>query len=206
MKKKIIAVLLILVFLYCVGGVAYSIFVNQKDNRKKKEDSDILRIEGYEYFMHKSKVTNLYKEEFLLLKDNLESDKIDFDSYASSIAKLYIIDFYTLNNKINKYDIGSVQFVYNLSLENFKLKASETIYKYIIDNTNSDRNQTLPEVKEVLIDNINKNQYTIESKVYDSYEILLNWSYKEDLGYDTSAKLVLINDNSIISVVEESRG
>ena len=52
------------------------------------------------------------KTEFDVLKANLESDTIDEEAYALSIAKLFIIDLYTMNNKINKYDIGGIEYVY----------------------------------------------------------------------------------------------
>ena len=207
MKKKILVVLLILVFLYCIGGVAYSIFVRQHNNKKKiNRDNDIVKIDGYDYEMLKSKSTEIYKDNFMELKDNLESGEIDFKKYASSVAKLYIIDFYTLSNKVNKYDVGSVQYVYLDAQENFRLKASETLYKYVIDNTNNDRDQKLPEVSEIMIEKLEEGTFAIDSDTYDSYIIDLNWIYKEEMGYETNARLTLVKRDNVISVVEESRG
>lgn len=205
MKKKILIILLVLVFIYCIGGVIYSIVVKQVSNKKTINENTLVKIANYDYTMDTEVATSLFKENFMTLKSNLESDSIDYKSYASDVAKLYIIDFYTLTNKINKYDIGSIQFIYSDGVENFKLKASETVYKYLIDNTNNDRVQELPEVSEIFIENIEESTYIINSEELPAYKINLNWIYKKELGYDESAEIILVNKEGIISVVEENR-
>ena len=202
MKKKILIILLILIFLYCIGGVIYSVIVRQK--KEVVETSSILTIDKYDYKFDYLKETTLYKQEFNNLKSNLESEEIDLKNYASSIAKLYIIDLYTLSTKSNKYDITSDQYVHINNRDNYKLKVSETLYKYIEDNSNG-RSQNLPEVSEVILKDIVESTYIIGSNEYPCYNVNISWFYKKDLGYDTSATLTLINDNSIISVVEEKR-
>ena len=202
MKKKILVILLVLIFMYCIGGVIYSIVVSQKDD--EEVTLNILSINNYNYKIDVDKETDIYKHEFNFLKNNLESEEIDFKDYASSIAKLYVIDLYTLNTKTNKYDITSNQYVYNSASENYNLKVSETLYKYIEDNTDG-RNQELPVVSEVIINNIEESKYIIGSKEYQSYIIDIDWLYEKDLGYDTEALITLINDNNIISVVAQSK-
>ena len=202
MKKKILIILLILIFIYCIGGVIYSIIINQK-TKGKEADNNILTINNYDYQIDDS-VTTLYKNEFNSLKSNLESKDIDYNNYASSIAKLYIIDLYTLSIKRNKYDVTSSQYIYSSVIENYKLKVSDTLYNFIEDNCD-ERNQELPEVSEVIIENVEESTYLIDSKEYDSYVITLSWLYKKDLGYDTEAVLTLINKDGIISVIEEKR-
>lgn len=206
MKKKILIILLVLVFIYCIGGVVYSIVVRQISNNANVKDEKVLvKIKGYDYAMDEDIATSLFNKNFMELKNNLESDNIDYKLYASSVAKLYIIDFYTLTNKVNKYDIGGVQFVYKDGVENFKLKASETLYKYIIDNTNDDRKQELPEISEIFIDSVEEGTFLYNSEEFPSYIIRLNWIYKKELGYDSSAEVELVNKDGIISVVEEKR-
>mgnify|MGYP004642297763 CR=1 FL=1 len=204
MKKKVLVVLLILVFLYCIGGVVYSIFVKQIDNKEKKpvKSNDIVSIKDYPYEMNKKKSTKLFKDNFLELKENLESSSVDYEAYAKSVAKLFASDFYTLSNKINKYDIGGVQFVFNEKQDNFKLKASETFYKYIEDNTDSNRQQELPLVSEVFVDSINEESYVIENTEYSGYLAKVKLVYEKDLGYDTDILLTLVKSDNIISVVQ----
>lgn len=198
--KKVLVVLLILIFVYCIGGVIYSL--NIKDN--KKQEDTILSINGYEYKI-KNSVNDLYKNEFNKLKTNLESDNVNIDEYIKSIAKLYIIDLYSLNDKINKYDVSTAQYVKETSRENFKLKVSETIYKYIEDKSDGERSQDLPIVTEVFVDNVNETTYKINELDYKAYQVLISWIYDKDLGYPMSADLTLIEENNIISVVSEKR-
>ena len=198
--KKVLVVLLILIFVYCIGGVIYSL--NIKDD--KKQEDTILSINGYEYKI-KNSVNDLYKNEFNKLKTNLESDNVNLNEYIKSIAKLYIIDLYSLNDKINKYDVSAAQYVIDTSRENFKLKVSETIYKYIEDKSDGERSQDLPIVTEVFVDNVNETTYKINELDYKGYQVLISWKYDKDLGYPMSADLTLIEENNIISVVSEKR-
>lgn len=202
MKKKVLIILLSLLFIYCIGGVVYSLLIGDKSSTVDKEVSI---IEVNDYKIDEKKVSNLYKQEFEILKNNLESSQIDYNEYAKSIAKLYIIDLYSLNDKLNKYDVTSSQYVYNNSQENFELKVSETLYKYLEDNNDGEREQVLASVTEVNIQSIEESLYAIDSNEYKSYNIVINWNYDKELGYDTSAVLTLINVDNKISVFEHRK-
>ena len=156
MKKKVILFLCILIFVYAAGGTIYYIAT-----REKKDDKPIVTnkdtIKGYDYTL-KSNATKLYEDEFKTLKANLEGD-INYDEYAVSIAKLFVIDLYTINNKINKYDTGGASFVYPDGRDNYKLNVQDTIYKYVEDNTNGKRTQNLPEVSSVIVKDSKKDTY-----------------------------------------------
>ena len=180
----------------------YSVLVKPEDN---KSIENILKINNYHYQINQSEVNSLYKREFKNLKANLENSDIDYDEYVKSVAKLYIIDLYSLTDKQNKYDVTSSQYVYEPNQENFKLKVSETLYKYIKDNTNNDRDQELPKVSEIFINDVVSSSYVIDNNEYDAYIINISWVYGKDLGYDTTAKLTLVNINDLVSVVEENR-
>jgi len=202
MKKKVLIIFLVLIFLYCIGGVIYSLFINTD---VKEEEKKIITINNFDYEINEKNVGSLYINEFKKMKDNLESAEINYKDYVDSISKLYIIDLYSLNDKINKYDVTSVQYVNKESQENFKLKVSETIYKYIEDNSNNDRKQELASVVEVIIKNVENTNYLIGEKEYEAYNVTLEWLYEKDLGYDTNAILTLIKDENVISVVSEKR-
>lgn len=202
MKKKVLIILLSLLFIYCIGGVIYSLLITDKS---RKDDKVVSIIEVSDYKIDEKKVSNLYKQEFEILKNNLESSQIDYNEYAKSIAKLYIIDLYSLNDKLNKYDVTSSQYVYNNSQENFELKVSETLYKYLEDNNDGEREQVLASVTEVNIQSIEESLYAIDSNEYKGYNIVINWNYDKELGYDTSAVLTLINVDNKISVFEHKK-
>lgn len=201
MKKKVILFLCILIFVYAVGGTIYYIAT-----REKKDDKPIVTnkdtIKGYDYTL-KSNATKLYEDEFKALKANLEGD-INYDEYAVSVAKLFVIDLYTINNKINKYDTGGASFVYPDGRDNYKLNVQDTIYKYVEDNTNGKRTQNLPEVSSVIIKDSKKDTYKIGDNSFEAYKINLEWSYVQDLGYDKTGEIILIKKDKNIYVVEKN--
>jgi len=201
MKKKIILFLCILIFVYAAGGTIYYIAT-----REKKDDKPIVTnkdtIKGYDYTL-KSNATKLYEDEFKTLKANLEGN-INYDEYAVSVAKLFIIDLYTINNKINKYDTGGVSFVYPDGRNNYKLNVQDTIYKYVEDNTNGKRTQNLPEVSSVIVKDSKKDTYKIGNNSFEAYKINLEWSYVQDLGYDKTGEIILIKKDKNIYVVEKN--
>lgn len=201
MKKKVILFLCILIFVYAVGGTIYYIAT-----REKKDDKPIVTnkdtIKGYDYTL-KSNATKLYEDEFKALKANLEGD-INYDEYAVSVAKLFVIDLYTINNKINKYDTGGASFVYPDGRDNYKLNVQDTIYKYVEDNTNGKRTQNLPEVSSVIVKDSKKDTYKIGNNSFEAYKINLEWSYVQDLGYDKTGEIILIKKDKNIYVVEKN--
>ena len=201
MKKKVILFLCILIFVYAAGGTIYYIAT-----REKKDDKPIVTnkdtIKGYDYTL-KSNATKLYEDEFKALKANLEGD-INYDEYAVSVAKLFVIDLYTINNKINKYDTGGASFVYPDGRDNYKLNVQDTIYKYVEDNTNGKRTQNLPEVSSVIVKDSKKDTYKIDDNSFEAYKINLEWSYVQDLGYDKTGEIILIKKDKNIYVVEKN--
>lgn len=201
MKKKVILFLCILIFVYATGGTIYYIAT-----REKKDDKPIVTnkdtIKGYDYTL-KSNATKLYEDEFKALKANLEGD-INYDEYAVSVAKLFVIDLYTINNKINKYDTGGASFVYPDGRDNYKLNVQDTIYKYVEDNTNGKRTQNLPEVSSVIVKDSKKDTYKIGDNSFEAYKINLEWSYVQDLGYDKTGEIILIKKDKNIYVVEKN--
>ncbi len=201
MKKKVILFLCILIFVYAAGGTIYYIAT-----REKKDDKPIVTnkdtIKGYDYTL-KSNATKLYENEFKALKANLEGD-INYDEYAVSVAKLFVIDLYTINNKINKHDTGGASFVYPDGRDNYKLNVQDTIYKYVEDNTNGKRTQNLPEVSSVIVKDSKKDTYKIGDNSFEAYKINLEWSYVQDLGYDKTGEIILIKKDRNIYVVEKN--
>ena len=201
MKKKVILFFCILIFVYAAGGTIYYIAT-----REKKDDKPIVTnkdtIKGYDYTL-KSNATTLYEDEFKALKANLEGD-INYDEYAVSVAKLFVIDLYTINNKINKYDTGGASFVYPDGRDNYKLNVQDTIYKYVEDNTNGKRTQNLPEVSSVIVKDSKKDTYKIGDNSFEAYKINLEWSYVQDLGYDKTGEIILIKKDKNIYVVEKN--
>ena len=212
MKKviKVIIIILLIVALVIGGIFVLKKFLNKPDDSKDPMVVEIKKldeIKGFSYYLYDNS-TDLYKELFNELKTVLEADTIDEEKYAELVSKMFVEEFYTLNNKITNQDVGGLDFVHSSVKENLKLKASNTIYKYIESNVYGDREQQLPEVSEFVGADVTTSKYTYtdkESKVTisddKSYVVKLTWKYKEDLGYQTSATIRLVHENKVLSIV-----
>ena len=119
------------------------------------------------------------------------------------IAKLFITDFYDLNSKIAKTDVGGLQFINSTIKDNFTIKAQETIYKYVENNLDGNRTQELPSVKSVTVNSIKSTDYSYNNKSYDeAYEVNLTWEYEKDLSYEKSTKMIIVREDKILSIIE----
>lgn len=197
MKKRNVAlIILILILIYAVVGVYYNLTHQEKTPEVKEVD----KVDKYNYVL-KSNATELQKTQFNELKEILNGDIVD-DDYAKIIAKMFVTDLYTLTNKINKYDVGGIDYVFESGKSNYKLNVEDTLYKYLEDNTDNKRNQELPLVTNVDVENIESVKYKIGETSYDAKKVLVNITYEKDLGYDTKVNIVLVKDNDYYYVVE----
>ncbi len=215
MKKVLIVVLMILT----VAGVGFGCFYiyktfivkdNYKPGQPVPSASKVDSIKGYNYTLYDDS-TELYKDLYYELKDILEDETIDEAKYAEVISKMFVADFYTLSTKVTNQDVGGLEFIYSKNKDNFKLKASDTLYKYIESNVYGDRKQKLPEVVEFVsctskVDGYNYNDKDTGLKIFDtkSYVVNVTWKYKEDLGYQTKATIRLVHEGNVLSIVSVS--
>ncbi len=196
-----ILIFLILIGLALFGYLGYRVYNDffKSKNTHKPIDS----IELYEYTLSNND-TSVYKDNFKALSKVLNAKPIDYTEYAKLISKLFIIDLYTLNNKMGSTDIGGVEFLHKDLRDNFKENIGASLYKFMENNLDGKRTQKLPEVKDVTIDNIIESKYTYKNTVYDGYIVDVSWTYVVDLGYETKAKLTLINDKDILYIVKSN--
>lgn len=156
----------------------------------------------FDYTLDKDN-TNLMKENFKELKDILANDNINYEDYAKTIAKLFIIDLYTIDNKKSMYDVGSLEYVYDK--ENFKTRCQNTLYKGLNDKSTR-KNNEYPIVESINIDSFENGEFTYNDNKYESYEITLSWDYKKDLGYDKKGKVTIIKIEDKLYVVSYEGG
>jgi hypothetical protein len=102
LNLKRIAILITTVLIF----FALLIFIASLINRPKNSEV-VDEIENYGYTI-KENASSYYKELFSKLKDAIVEDETE---YAKLVGQLFLTDFYTLDNKINKNDIGGVEFV-----------------------------------------------------------------------------------------------
>ncbi len=156
----------------------------------------------FDYTLDKDN-TNLMKENFKELKDILANDNINYEDYAKTLAKLFIIDLYTIDNKKSMYDVGSLEYVYDK--ENFKTRCQNTLYRGLNDKSTR-KNNEYPIVESINIDSFENGEFTYNDNKYESYEITLSWDYKKDLGYDKKGKVTIIKIEDKLYVVSYEGG
>lgn len=197
MKKRIFLFLMILLFVYSLGGIIYLKYIYVSPNEPVIKNLD--SILGYDYVL-RSNASSLYKTEFNILKENLEGD-INEEEYLKSVSKLYIIDLYSMRDKLNKYDINT-DFIYEQNVLNYKLNLQDTLYKYLEDNSDGKRGQELPSVSSVDVIDIKDTTFKIGNNNVNAKEVSLKWEYDKDLGYDNKGTLVLVKENNLYYIVE----
>ena len=195
--KKFILIILFMILIYSVGGIYYIEYVYKDNNEPVVKN--LAEIEGYTYSL-KSNASKLYKDEFNILKDNLENNYNE-EEYIKSISKLYIIDLYSLKNKLNKYDIN-VDFIYPDIVSNYRLNIENTLYKYLENNSDGNRNQELPVVSNVIIDEILDEKYSLNKENVPCKKVKVTIEYENDLGYDKSGTITLVKQDKYYYIVE----
>ncbi len=199
MKKRYKLTLTFIVCLIVLIFVILLISFFKVDNNNSYVKS-IDSIDGYDYVLNEND-TDLIKDEFKDLKKILSSKEVDYKEYAQIISKLFISDLFTIDNKINKYDVGGVEYVVPSARENFKLNVSDTIYKYVT-NIDDENREKYSEVKNINIINEEESTYSYNDNEYDAYVITLSWEYIKDYGYDKEGIVTLIKDDNKIYVVK----
>ena len=202
-KVKVLLSSLVVVLLLVGGGFALWKFVFNADDKVKQEMKEIDKLENYGYVLMDTD-TKYFKSEFANLKEIVKSDNVDSKSYSTQVAKMFVIDLYTINTKVNKYDIGGTEYYHVDKKEMFEQKVMDTLYSSLLDNTFGDRKQELPEVSGVEVVSTKEGTFTLNDKKVDSYEVVLTISYVKDLGYDKKVSVVVVqeNDTNRWSVVE----
>lgn len=205
--KRIVLFTIIIILVVSIIGILSYFVLRDKNSSQTPEDlkKNSREIAGYGITLDDLDTT-IYRDEFDKLKANLEGSTINYDEYAESVAKMFIIDLYTIKNKINKYDIGGVEFVLPEGRDNYITNVTDTIYNYVEDNSDGKRNQQLPVVSSVEIKDVKKDKYRITSleMSYDAYIFSINIGYSLNLGYDETAEVTVINKDNFMYVVEKN--
>ena len=122
-KRKLKPFTIICIILLLITGISFAIyhfvFSNTSEETPPPNVATVTnKIEGYEYTLD-DRDTKIFQENFKKLKENLENEQINMDEYVESISKLFIIDLFTIDNKVSKYDIGGLDYLYDGAKESF---------------------------------------------------------------------------------------
>ena len=197
-KGRGVIVIFIIVGIILFGYLGYRVKNDFfKGSERKKLDS----IELYGYTLSKND-TEIYKTYFKELSKVLNEKTIDYTDYAKLISKLFVIDLYTLDNKLASTDIGGLEFLHKYLKDNFKENMGSTLYNFVESNIDGKRTQELPIVKDVNVSDVFETKYTYNKTEYDAYIVSTDITYEKDLGYPKSMKLTIIKDNNILYIVK----
>lgn len=201
-KRKIMIALTLIVIV--VIGVVIVLNLPKKENNKVEEVKVVNEVEKYGYQLKETK-SKKYKKMFEELKDILSEETLDEQKYVTKLTEMFIYDFYTLDDKSAKTDVGGVDFVYKDAVSNFLVNAQDTYYKYVESDIYNNRNQQLPIVDVVTVDAIVQQPYAYGTLNDDkAYVVKVNWTYtkQEFSTYQSQAQLVFIHDGVKLSLVE----
>lgn len=200
--KKKVKVILSLAIILIIAGLAFLAYESfrPKDAKTATIENE---IEEYGYTL-KSTRNNRYKKMFQELQTILNKDEVDEKAYLEQISKMFIMDFYTLDDKLANTDVGGIDFVHTDAKTNFLEKAEDTVYKYVESDIYGNREQVLAEVTEVTVENIENIEYTIGTDFTDdfAYQVEVSIKYKEDMDYPTKATLIFVHEDNKLSLVE----
>lgn len=202
LKKKVRKCLVIGGVLLVAGAGVLVYDLKFKPSTTVKQATVLTEIKEYGYTL-KSNKSKAYKKEFNNLAELLKKDNVDEEEYAKELTKLFVLDFYTLSDKVANTDVGGTDFVHTDAKNNFLEKAEDTIYKYVENNMYGGRSQDLPTVKEVTIDSVETTSFTIDKATDDkAYQVTASWTYDSDTDYQNKATFTFTHEDKKLSLVE----
>ena len=199
-KTTLIAIVVILV-VAVVGIFTYKTFFSKP---VIKEAKVLKEIKNYGYVLKDNK-SKKYQALFKDLAKILESDEVDYKAYASKLAEMFVVDFYSLSDKTAKTDVGGVDIVLPDILNNFLENAENTIYKYVESNIYNNRKQKLPEVNTVEVESVEKTTFTYNDTIDENaYQVKVKWDYTDSdfANYQKEATLIFVNKDKKLYLVE----
>ena len=202
--KKKVRVFIIILLVLLLALLSFLVYQELSSKEATKEVKVINEIKEYGYKLKENKPAK-YKKMFEELKEILDKEEVDEEIYAKKISEMFIYDFYSLNDKTAKTDVGGVDFIYSEILENFLDNAQNTYYKYVESNIYNNRKQKLPIVDEIAIDGVEKKEFKYSDKTdNEAYYANVTWTYvdNEFESYQKEAKLVFIHEDKKLSLVE----
>ena len=202
-KRKVKKSLLFIILLIIIIVIVVICFkkLSGKKSTLTNQVEVVDTIDNFDYQLNDNE-TKYYNELFSSLKELLSRDNYDEEEYATLIGQLFLADFYDLDSKVMKSDVGGTQFVYSEYRSDFELGAIDTVYKFVESNVYGDRKQDLPVVKSVEKSNITTDNYK-SNMVSDkeAYYLTMSISYSKDLGYPNSVLLVLVHNGDKLEIV-----
>ena len=186
------------IFILIILSIIVLVLIQFRGNNNTTKYKEIDTIKGYNYELE-DRDTKLMQDVFKELKKELNKNSVDYNLYAEYLSELFIIDLFTMNNKDNKYDVGSSEYVLDDARENYQINVEDTINKYLVEKSN--RKEEYPIVKSITKENIENTEYKFNNETYEAYKVTLNWKYEKDNKYDKKGIVTLIKKDDKLYVV-----
>lgn len=202
--KKLPKIIITLVALLLIAALAIVLVISFKPENKKVTEVKVLKsIDEYGYQLKDNK-TKKYKDMFKELEDILRADTVDEEAYVKKISEMFVYDFFSLDDKAAKTDVGGVEFVHPNAVANFLLNAEDTYYKYVESNIYGERKQELPAVDKVTVESIEKSEFAWNNTMHEAYEVKLSWTYTNEKfsDYQKNALVILIKSDLNYYIVQ----
>ena len=205
-NKKKLLICFILIILAVGAYFGYNKFFKEDEVTAPKVVDE---IKSFNYVVNEND-TKLFKSIFKDLKEVLSAKEVDNKKYAETISKLFVVDFFNLDNKTSKNDVGGVQFVYTSYKSDFVDYARDGIYKQVANTIENKKNQHLPEVtsgevtksEEVVPSSVLEHENFANETEANAYEITINWKYKNGSGFQDSAVITVVKDGDKLSIAK----
>ena len=204
LKKKAKTTLIVVVVILVVAVVGIFTYKTFFSKPVIKEAKVLKEIKNYGYVLKDNK-SKKYQALFKDLAKILESDEVDYKAYASKLAEMFVVDFYSLSDKTAKTDVGGVDIVLPDILNNFLENAENTFYKYVESNIYNNRKQKLPEVNTVEVESVEKTTFTYNDTIDENaYQVKVKWDYTDSdfANYQKEATLIFVNKDKKLYLVE----
>ena len=115
MKKKYKILLILLIFIVLIAGgvfVYFTFFRTEPTVEPPVKETVVTNtIEEYGYNLE-DRDTLLFEQLFEELKNLLNVPEYDTEEYVKLISELFIVDLFTIDNKLSRYDVGGTEYVY----------------------------------------------------------------------------------------------
>lgn len=199
-KSKLKIFLIILLILLVIAGGAFLVWklvFDKEETGTAVQVKELDNLSDYSYVLT-DRDSSYYKSEFEELKKIVNVDEVDEEAYAVQVARMFIIDLYTMNTKVNKYDIGGIEFIHIDAKDKYEKKVMDTLYSQMLDDTYGDRKQVLPEVNSLETISTEKMTYSVLGKEQTCYLTKFNVGYVADLKYDTKQSVVVCQEKDTI--------
>ena len=202
-KFKFKGILIIITLVIIIAVVLFVCLKPKKNNTNNVVEVEVIdSIDNFDYQLNDNE-TKYFNDLFSSLKELLSKEDYNEEDYAVLIGQLFLVDFYDLDSKVMKSDVGGIQFVYEVYRTDFELGAMNSVYKFVDSNIYGDRKQKLPVVKKVEMTNLTKSSFVYnETTDSNAYFLDMKIIYENDLDYPVNVSLTLIHNNDKLEIAE----